>query len=233
MVKKKIICIVSSIVITSFLYVTFFLIISSYAVEKYEVGIITRNGRYHKTVGPGNYILYPFIDKMEIYQKHINFAEDFGYRVEINAQETKYIPEKDESYFITADLMIIHIEWQLRYNITDHAVYHYAVQNQKEVLRTLSYSIFSKLTGEYLFDELNTIKKNELQYTAIALINKELESLNTGVKVIDLVLKNVNPPDDTRNAFNDILIAGQEKKMYIEKKRRQYLDDMNKRTEKK
>lgn len=211
MLKRHLPLILSSILLTSVAFITIQLALSIRTVDLNEVGLHIRNGKYLKTLQPGQHLQIPVIDGIKIVEAKNIYREDFGFEVVTGEDKNTYAVETGDSYFVTADLKVITIKWSLDYKISDPVKYAYTVQDQTEIVRTIALSAVSEITGNYLFDEILTVKREEIMETARVQITEELERINSGIRINQVQLKEIMPPERIKGALDDIYKAQQEK----------------------
>lgn len=94
---------------------------SFFIVDETEQSVITRFGKYNKTVGPGLQFKLPYgIDKNYNIPVKVIQTEQFGFKTIKAGRENEYRNNiSSESTMLTGDLNIIDIEWIIQYRIVD------------------------------------------------------------------------------------------------------------------
>ena len=99
---------------------------SLYVVDKDEMAVITRFGKFTTTQQPGLNFKLPFgIDQAyKIPVKRI-FTEEFGYRTgrSYDSEYRRTDKELREATMLSADLKVINVEWIVQYKINDPVAY--------------------------------------------------------------------------------------------------------------
>jgi membrane protease subunit HflK len=204
---KKIIIIF--IPITIIIIICLILFFSSfYLVNIDEVGVVTRNGKYVKTVYPGLRFKVLFIDKVFRVKTRVIMKQEFGFKTISSGMKSEFYrgPEQiKEAEMVTADLNIIFIEWLIHYKINDPEKYLFSSDNTNLILRELCLSSMSKIIGDYLFYEIITFKKDEINEKVKNLIEDEINKLKLGIQIQTIDIINALPPAEVEASYNEYL----------------------------
>jgi len=205
--KKKVI---SGIVI---LAIIIFIFTGLYTINQEEVGVIQRFGKYLKTTEPGLHFKIPFgIDVLtKVSVTHI-YKEEFGFRTLQSGINSKYSTRDYtyESLMLTGDLNIADVEWIVQYKIKDPVKFLFKIRNIKETIRDVSESVVRLVVGDQSVDEVIILSRKDIAYFSKQLFQKILDEYESGIEIVALNLKNVNPPTKVKPAFNDVNSAKQE-----------------------
>jgi len=200
---------------------------TAYQVDKDEIAVVTRFGKYVRSEEPGFRLRLPFgvENIVKIPVKKV-LKEEFGFVTKIaNTGRSEFErgnEQLDEARMLTADLKVIQIEWIVQYKITDPVKYVFNVRGPRESLRTFSVIAMSQIAGDYLFDEIITIAKTDITTKVRDLIQAIIDKMEMGISVQTVELINVTPPKDVETAYNEVLQAQQEKDKIINEAKQQY-----------
>lgn len=200
------------IVIIVFLATTF------YTVGTDEVGVIKRFGRYVRTTQPGLHAKIPFgVESVTKVRAARVFKEEFGFRTLRPGIRTEFArgPITDESLMLTGDLNIAVVEWIVQYRVKDPVNYLFKVRNVRETIRDVSEAVMRQVVGDHSVDEVIILARREIATEAKQRIQEILDSYQTGIHIVTVELKDVNPPDPVKPAFNEVNEAKQEKERMI------------------
>ncbi len=188
-------------------------------------GVVLRFGKYFGVVGEGLHFKIPFgVDK--VYKVHMEQVdtETFGFRTVrpgIRTQYEKSAVRERESLMLTGDLNVIDVEWIVQFRREDPRKYLFNVRDPAKALRDISESVNRRIVGNWSFDyvlqnreEVNKMAQEELQ--------KILDEYETGIRVVNVRLQNVVPPDPVKGAFNEVNEAQQEKERLINQAQETY-----------
>jgi len=196
-----------------------------YTIPAGHRGVVLRFGRYSTTAMPGLHFKIPFgIDAVyKVYTEQVD-TESFGFRTVQPGIRTAYergpLLER-ESLMLTGDLNVIDIEWIVQFRREDPRKYLFNIRDPIKAIRDISQSVIRRIVGNWSFDyvlqnreELNRIAQEELQ--------EILDEYDTGLRIVNIRLQNVVPPDPVKGAFNEVNEAQQEKERFINQAQETY-----------
>jgi len=200
------------------------LVSTFYSVGPEEEGVIKRFGRYTKITGPGLHFKIPFVETVaKVKVKHI-FKEEFGFRTLMAGIKTIYAPSgyDDESLMLTGDLNVAVAEWIVQYKVRDPVAFLFNVREQRDTIRAISEASMRQIIGDRSIDEVLTIGRIEAGQKAQEKLQSILDSYQTGIQIVTIKLKDVNPPDPVKPSFNEVNEAKQEKETTINEAKQAY-----------
>ncbi len=208
--------------------VVMLLIFSSiYTVGPEEVGVVLRFGRYTRTAESGLNFKLPFgIEEVQKLPVERQLKEEFGFRTLQAGVQTRYSQENygDESLMLTGDLNLAEVEWVVQYRINDPYKYLFKVKDPQQTLRDISESTMRQVVGNRTVNEVLTIGRQAIATAAEEKMQELCNEYDTGIKIEQVVLQDVNPPDPVKSSFNAVNEAQQEKERLIN----EALSDYNK-----
>lgn len=195
------------------------LIISSvFTVGPEEVGVILRFGKYERTATPGLNFKIPF-GVEEVYKIPVarQLKEEFGFRTVKPGVKTEYSQKKytDETLMLTGDLNLAEVEWVVQYRIEDPYKYLFKVKNPRQTLRDISETTMRQVVGDRTVNEVLTVGRQDIANTVEVKMQHLCNEYQTGIKIEQIVLQDVNPPDPVKPSFNAVNEAQQEKERLI------------------
>lgn len=223
--KKKKRITPASVVITIIVIIALALFATSFfIVDETEQAVITRFGKYYKTLGPGLQLKLPFgIDKCYTVQTKVIQTEQFGFKTLKEGQVNKYQNNiSKESTMLTGDLNIVDVEWSIQYRISDPVAWLFNVQEKKQTIRDISQSVVNMLVGDRAILDVMTSERSAIQNAACDLMNENFKQLGLGIQVNTVQLQNVVPPSGVQDAFEDVNKAEQDKNRLINEGKEAY-----------
>ena len=196
-----------------------------YTIAPGHKGIILRFGRYSGIVQPGLHFKIPFgVDTVfKVHTEQVD-TETFGFksvRPGIRTQYEKSAATERESLMLTGDLNVIDVEWIVQFRREDPRKYLFNVRDPIMAIRDISESVNRRIVGNRSFDyvlqnreEVNKMAQEELQ--------KILDGYENGIRIVNVRLQNVVPPDPVKGAFNEVNEAQQEKERLINEAQETY-----------
>ncbi len=198
---------------------------SFFVVDQTEQAVVTRFGRYSRTVGPGLQTKIPLgIEKAYNVPTQVVQTMTFGYRSTINTSpliaSTDY---PSESIMLTGDLNIIDLEWIVQYQISRPEQWLFNVNEREKTIRDISQSVMNQQVGDLPILSVMTSERTNIEISAQDELQKILDSYGLGIKIVTVKLQNIVPPvGDVQNAFEDVNKAIQDMNRYINEGKEQY-----------
>ena len=191
---------------------------SYYTVGPESQGVVRRFGKYFQTVDPGLHFKLPFgIDTVTVLPTRRQLKLEFGFSTPgytTNPIQAGQEPDEEKS-MVTGDLNAALVEWVVQYRIEDPSQYLFDVRNPGETLRDLSEAAMREVVGDRTVDELITIGRQDIEIEALARMQELSKRYNLGIRVDQVQLKNVNPPDQVQASFNEVNKAQQDRENAI------------------
>ena len=198
---------------------------SWFTIEPEEVGVILRLGKYVRTVDPGLNFKWPFgIETVYKVPVQRQLKQEFGFRTLRAAVRTQYSGHsyKDESLMLTGDLNAAQVEWIVQYRIADPYKYLFRIRNAESTFRDINEAVMREIIGDRTVNEVITVGRQELADEVSVKMQALCDQYETGIKVEQVVLQDVNPPDEVKASFNEVNEAEQEKEKLINQARSEY-----------
>ena len=189
-----------------------------FQIQPEELGVITRFGKYTRTVDPGLNFKIPFAER--VYKVPVERQQklEFGFRTtDTRSVKTGYTKEntKDESLMLTGDLNLADVEWVVQYRISNAFNYLFEVRNPESTLRDMSEAAMRQVVGNRTVNEVLTVGRTEVANNVQRIIQDLCKEYSLGIKIDQVVLQDVNPPDAVKAAFNAVNQAQQERETLI------------------
>ncbi len=198
---------------------------SAYTIPAGHRGVILRFGKFSNIVMPGLHFKIPFgVDRVfKVYTDKVD-TETFGFKSVKPGVRSRF--EKDtasqrESLMLTRDLNVIDMEWIIQFRRQDPRKYLFNVHDPIQTIRDVSESVIRRIAGDRSFDyilqnreEVNRLFQDQLQ--------EILDEYDSGIRIVNVRLQNVVPPDEVKDAFNEVNEAQQEKERLINQAQETY-----------
>lgn len=189
-----------------------------------EVGVITRFGKYIRTVEPGLNVKAPLIESVFKVPVERQQKLEFGFRTTRAGVRSEYTREgtRDESLMLTGDLNLADVEWVVQYRIEDAYNFLFKVRNPETTLRDISEAAMRQIVGDRTVNEVLTVGRTEIAGKVEELVQSLCREYMLGIKIDQVVLQDVNPPEPVKAAFNAVNEAQQEKETLINQAKSEY-----------
>lgn len=192
-------------------------LLSYYTVEPEEAGVVMRFGEYVRTTDPGLHFKIPLVETVRIVPVERQLKQEFGYRTLRADVESTYRKAGfgDESLMLTGDLNLADVEWVVQYRIADPYQFLFKVRNPEQTLRDMSESAMRQIVGDRTVNEVLTIGRAEIALQVQELLQALCEEYETGIRVEQVVLQDINPPDPVKPSFNAVNEAQQQRETLV------------------
>ncbi|HCP44413.1 MAG TPA: FtsH protease activity modulator HflK, partial [Deltaproteobacteria bacterium] len=106
-------------------------------------------------------------------------------------------------------------EWIAQYRVRDPYKFLFKVRNVRDTFRDLNEAIMRQVIGDRTVNDVLTVGRQSIA----AEVKQKLQALcnqyEMGIKVEQIVLQDVNPPDPVKPSFNEVNQAQQERERLI------------------
>lgn len=202
------------------------LLTSIYTVGPEEEGVVINLGKYSRTVQPGLNFILPFgIEKMYKIPVQRQLKQEFGFRTTGTSNSSSSYSKSNfvvESLMLTGDLNLVDVEWVVQYRIVDSYKFLFKVRDAEEALREMSESAMRKVVGDRTVNEVITIGRQEVATAVEDVLQLMCEEYENGIRIDQVVLQDVNPPDKVKPSFNAVNQAQQERETLINQAESEY-----------
>jgi membrane protease subunit HflK len=198
---------------------------SFFTVNPEEVGIILRFGKYTRTVSPGlNFKLPLGIETVTKVPVERQLKQEFGFRTREAGVRSSYDrrEHQEESLMLTGDLNAAEVEWIVQFRIADPYKFLFKVRNAITTFRDMNEALMREVVGDRSVNEVLTVGRVEIANTVTEKLQSLCDQYEMGIKVDQVVLQDVNPPDPVKPAFNEVNEAQQEREKLINQARSEY-----------
>ncbi len=195
-----------------------FLSSTAFTVDPEEEGVVLRFGEYTRTVDPGLHFKLPApIESVWKVPTQRQLKEEFGFRTTNADVRSEYSGKglKDEKLMLTGDLNVAVVEWIAQYRVNDPYKYLFKVRNIRSTFRDMNEAVMRQIIGDRSVSEVLTIGRQEIEVEAQRLLQDMCDEYETGIQVEQVVLQNVNPPDEVKPSFDEVNQAQQERERLI------------------
>lgn len=190
-----------------------------------EEGVVLNLGHYTRTVQPGLNFIVPFgVEKMYKIPVQRQLKHEFGFRTANAGVRSEYSKAgyTDESTMMSGDLNMADVEWVVQYRIVNSYQYLFRVRNAEKTLRDMSESVMRKVVGDRTVNEVLTVGRQEVASSAEVILQKMCDDYQNGIRIDQVVLQDVNPPQSVKPSFNAVNQAQQERETLINQAESEY-----------
>ncbi|MEQ9406388.1 MAG: FtsH protease activity modulator HflK, partial [Fuerstiella sp.] len=179
---------------------------SMYTVQPNEQAVVLRFGRYHTTAEPGLHFCIPLVDEvLTADTRERTIRMPFGLTDERPTARTG----EDDVLMLTGDLNAAAVEWTVQWQVGDARQYlftfhtEYADQDEflQYIITVVGRTVMNRLVGDYSIDEVLTGKRTEIREKAREATQEMLDKYECGIRITDLQLQRVTPPEQVKDSF--------------------------------
>ncbi len=171
---------------------------SVHIIDEPERGVVLRFGKYVRTLNPGLNFCFPKPIE-EVYNVNVN----------------KIRSQKHHATMLTKDENIVDIELAVQYKIKDVKDYLFNVQGPDMTLLQATESSIRNIIGHSRMDYILTKGRGAIAADTQTLIQKTLEQYKTGIIVTSVNMLPAKPPEQVKDAFDDVKKASEDKERLI------------------
>src|SRR5690606_18363319 len=181
-------------------------------VQEGQVAVVTKFGKYTKTLPPGLQWRLPY--PIEAHQS-VNIAQlrtfEVGFRG--NARN-KVLPE---SLMLTTDENIVDLQFVVQYRLMPNGApdYLFKTSQPDESVRQASETAMREIVGKKPMDFVLYSGRTEVATEVQSLAQSILDRYETGIQISTVAIQNVQPPEQVQAAFDDAVKAGQDRERQI------------------
>jgi membrane protease subunit HflK len=209
---------------------------SWFTVDPEEKAVVLRFGEINRTVGQGFQFKMPFGIEREFKVPVLRqLKSEFGFRTNPQPRTRNelahfnYADYGVESLMLTGDLNVADIEWVTQFTIVDPEKYlfNYRVHDRRDneaidTFRDMNEAVMRQVIGDHTINEVLTTGRSHIQSQVMDKLQQLSAEYELGIRVDQVILQDINPPESVKPAFNEVNEAEQEKDTSIENARAEY-----------
>lgn len=196
-----------------------------FTIDPEEAGVVLRFGRFARQVPSGLHMKLPYpLETVVKVPVERQLKEEFGFRTQEAGIRTTYSDEDltAESLMLTGDLNVAVVEWTAQFRVRDPYKYLFKVRNVRKTFRDMNETVMREVIGDRSVNEVLTVGRQEIAAEVEQRLQALCDQYETGIKVEQIVLQDVNPPDAVKPSFNEVNQAQQEREKLINQARADY-----------
>jgi membrane protease subunit HflK len=188
-----------------------------YVVGPAEVGVVRQFGKFVSLTDPGLNFRLPWpiqahdiVNVMEERRAEIGFMT-----VEEPGRPAIHRRVLAEAMMLTGDKNIADVQVLVRYHVVDPVKYLFRAEAPEMALRVNTEVALRSVIGEITIDHAMTVGRPEVAAETWEFLQSLLDDHQTGLHVIGVELQVVDPPDEVREAFYDVVRAEADRERLI------------------
>jgi membrane protease subunit HflK len=191
-----------------------------YIVGPDEQGVVRRFGRVVRIAEPGPHYRLPRpiekVDKPKIQQAR---RIEIGFRTVSPGPPARYRFHTEESLMLTGDEQIIDAQITVQYKIKDAADYLFNVRDlegSQGTIKDAAEVALRQVVGERPIDDVLITEKLQVEIDVRTLLQEIVDGYESGVRINEVKLQTVQPPQEVASAFSDVVSAKEDKDKLIQ-----------------
>ena len=188
-----------------------------YQIAPEEAGVVLRLGRFVRTTDPGLRFKIPFLEQVQKVPVQRQLKQEFGFRTVTAGVQSNFttVGLNDESLMLTGDLNVAVVEWIVQYRVADVYDYLFKVRNVEETFRDMNEAVMREVVGDRTVTEVLTIGRQDIEVTAQVRLQRLSDQYENGIRIEQVVLQDVNPPDPVKPSWDEVNQAQQQRDQLI------------------
>ena len=183
-----------------------------YKVNANEQGVVLRFGEWVRTTLPGLHYHLPYpIERAKTPKVTKVNKTEIGFR-ELNNTQRMLL---EESLMLTGDENIVDINFSVFWVINDAGKYLFKLRNPDASIKSISESVMREVIGNTPIADALAERRQEIELLSLEKIQNVLDKYESGIKVTQLQLQKVDPPDQVIDSFRDVQRARADKEKVI------------------
>ncbi|MBF0288650.1 MAG: FtsH protease activity modulator HflK [SAR324 cluster bacterium] len=187
-----------------------------FIVEPPEQAVVKRFGVFNRIEEPGPHLALPVpfetVEKANV--KEVRRLE-IGFRTIEPGPPARYRRVSKEALMLTGDENIVDVQFIVQYKIIDLPDYLFNITDPLDTVRAASESAMREVIGRTHVDDAITIGKGAIEASMASLLQGLLNSYSAGIKIENVKLQDVHPPDPVKEAFKDVASAKEDREKMI------------------
>ncbi|MDZ7762592.1 MAG: FtsH protease activity modulator HflK [Desulfovermiculus sp.] len=190
-----------------------------YIVSPDEVGVVQRFGAYARTTqsGPHYHLPTPIESVKKPKVTEVKRVE-IGFRSRASGAGMglsgfREVPE--ESLMLTGDENLVNVQFIVQYQIKEAQNYLFNIQQQQKTVKDAAEASMRDVIGSNRIDAVLTAEKFRVQTQTKEILQRILDSYDSGIRITAVKLQDVHPPQQVSDAFKDVASAREDKSKLI------------------
>jgi membrane protease subunit HflK len=174
-----------------------------FIVQEGQQAVVTSFGKYSHTVDAGFNWRFPYP-----FQANEVVAVTQLRSVEVGRSAVVQATGLRESSMLTKDENIVDIRFTVQYRLKDARAYLFENAKPDEAVIQAAESAVREIVGKSNMDQVLYEQRDEISSQLMALLQAQLDRLNTGILVVNVNVGSVQAPEQVQAAFDDAFRAG-------------------------
>ncbi len=180
---------------------------ATFQVEPGEIAVIRTLGKETGRVEPGFHWVVPGVQSYD----RVNIAR--VRRVEVGFRGNQIRPE--EAQMLTGDENIVDAQMIVQYRISNPSKYLFRLHDVEGTLHSTAEVALRSVIGQTSTDDAITKGRGTVQTKTRELLQRLMDTYDSGIQISEVKLQNVDPPEEVKDAFHEVVRAREEREKLI------------------
>lgn len=187
-----------------------------FIVEPPEQAVVKRFGEFNRVEEPGPHLALPIPFETVVKEnvKEVRRIE-IGFRTVDPGPPARSRRVTKEALMLTGDENIVDVQFIVQYRIISLSDYIFNITDPRETVGAASESAMREVIGRTRVDDAITTGKGAIESSTANLLQTILNNYSAGIKIENVKLQDVHPPDPVKEAFKDVASAKEDREKMI------------------
>jgi len=187
-----------------------------YMVDPGEVGVVRQFGKEVRQSAPGLRYHLPWpierADKVNVEEVRV---DEIGFRSFHRGRAEPVRRVSEEALMLTGDENIVEAQLIVQYQVQDPSALLFRVAEPETVLHSSAEVALRSMVGNTTIDDLLTVGREKVQGETQGFLQRLLDAYETGLRVTEVRLQVVDPPEQVKDAFHEVVRAREDRERLI------------------
>jgi membrane protease subunit HflK len=187
-----------------------------YQVQPGEVGVVRHFGYEVSRSGPGLHYRIPWpVQTVDSVNTEAIRRAEIGFRTQDG------VPTRvaSEALMLTGDENIVDAQLIVQYRVADPSRYLFRLKDPDDTLRAATEVSLRSAIGKTKIDDVLTTGRSQVQEQTRVFLQQLLDTYQSGLQVTAVNLQVVDPPDQVKDAFQEVVRAREDRERLINEAR--------------
>lgn len=200
---------------SALLVVLLWLATGLYTVGPGEQGVIRRFGKQAAVTGPGLRFHWPApIERVDVVNVETVRRVEVGFR-----SAPRPLRVAEESLMLTGDENIVDAQAIVQYRVKDAGAYLFRVAEPEQAIRDATEVGLRSVIGRTTIEHVLTVGRVEIEDQTRQFMQQLLDTYQAGLMVTEVKLQAVDPPEQVKDAFHEVVRAFEDRERLINEAR--------------
>jgi membrane protease subunit HflK len=195
------------------LVIAVWLLSGFYVVTEGKRAVVLRFGEYAYTAEPGMHWHFPYpIHEVRTVDVESRRIVRIGYEPTGGARNR---PVLSEALMLTGDENIVNVQLAVQWQVGDPSRFLFTLLEPEQTLKEITESALREVVGKRDMDFVLTEGRAEVVEATRALVQEALDRYQAGMRVVEVAIQDVQPPEEVQGAFADAIRAREDEQRLI------------------